>query len=119
MCPAPSNQDMKGLNMMQVSARVEVVDQPDGRAASRQRANLMASLRQRKQPPELIQVLDISPSGCGFRSRWPFASGTRVWLSLPGLETWAATIVWYEDGRGGLQFENPLHPLVAERFAAM
>ena len=104
---------------MQVTAQIEIVDFPEGRAAPRQRANLMAALRQRKQPPEVIQVVDISPAGCGFRSRWPFVAGTRVWLSLPGLETWAATIVWYEDGRGGLQFENPLHPLVAERFSAM
>lgn len=113
-----TNQGAKGLNMMRVCARVEIVGQPDGRGAARQRANLMASLRQRKQPPELIQVLDISPGGCGFRSRWPFATGARVWLSLPGLETWAATVAWCEDGRGGLQFESPLHPLVAERFAA-
>src|SRR5207237_3382316 len=105
--------------MMQTSPPIQIVYQPVRHAATRQRANLMASLRPRKQPPELIQVLDISPSGCGFRSRWPFAAGTRVWLSLPGLETWSATVIWYEDGRGGLQFENPLHPLVAERFAAM
>lgn len=105
--------------MMQIPARVEIAEEPDGRAAARQRANLMASLRQRKLPPELIHVLDISAAGCGFRSRWPFAGGTRVWLSLPGLETWAATVVWYEDGRGGLHFDNPLHPLVAARFAEM
>jgi hypothetical protein len=115
----PTEPDHERSQNMQVAARVELVDEPDGRSAERQRANLMASLRQRKTPPELIHVLDISPAGCGFRSRWPFAAGTRVWLSLPGLETWAATVVWYEEGRGGLQFDNPLHPLVAERFTTM
>ena len=109
--------------MMHVAAHieppVEPASQPEGRRTPRWRANLMASLRQRKQPPEMIQVSDISPAGCGFRSRWPFTCGTRVWLCLPGLETWPATVVWYEDGRGGLQFENQLHPLVAERFSAM
>ena len=104
---------------MQVAAHIEPIDRPEGRALPRWRANLMASLRQRKQPPEMIHVSDISPGGCGFRSRWPFAVGTRVWLCLPGLETWSATVIWYEDGRGGLQFENNLHPLVAERFSAM
>ena len=103
---------------MQLSARIEPIETQDSRGAPRRPANLMASLRQRKAPPEMIQVMDISPVGCGFRSRWPFLAGTRVWLSLPGLETWPATVVWYADGRGGLQFENPLHPLVAERFAS-
>lgn len=119
----------KGVNKMQVAARIETAENqspaciettegPDGRSTPRSRANLMASLRQRKAAPEMIQVLDISPAGCGFRSRWPFMAGTRVWLSLPGLETWPATIVWYADGKGGLEFENPLHPLVAARFAS-
>ena len=103
---------------MQIAVQLEAVATHDHRGTPRRRTNLMASLRQRKAAPEMIQVLDISPLGCGFRSRWPFAAGTRVWLALPGLETWPATIVWYEDGKGGLQFENPLHPLVAERYAA-
>lgn len=103
---------------MQVAAHIEPLEMRESRGTPRHRANLMASLRQRKAPPEMIQVLDISPAGCGFCSRWPFAVGTRVWLSLPGLETWPATVVWCEDGKGGLQFENALHPLVAERFAS-
>jgi hypothetical protein len=103
---------------MQVAARIENIAVHESRGAPRRRANQMASLRQRKAPPEMIQVMDISPTGCGFRSRWPFMAGTRVWLSLPGLETWPATIAWHEDGKGGLEFDKPLHPLVAERFAA-
>ena len=104
---------------MQVAVQIEPDSAPESRVAPRQRANLMASLRQRKLQPEMIQVVDISPQGCGFCSRWPFLVGTRVWLCLPGLETWAATVIWYGDGRGGLKFDSPLHPLVAERFAAM
>jgi hypothetical protein len=103
---------------MQVAARIETVESKENRSAQRRRANHLAALRQRKTPPEMIQVVDISTLGCGFRSRWPFTIGTRVWLSLPGLETWPATIAWYEDGRGGLSFENPLHSAVAERYAS-
>jgi hypothetical protein len=56
---------------MQVAAHIEPIGQNESRRTPRRRANLMASLRQRKAQPELIQVLDISPTGCGFRSRWP------------------------------------------------
>jgi hypothetical protein len=103
---------------MQVAARIETAESRESRSTPRRRANQMAALRQRKAQPEMIQVVDISSVGCGFRSRWPFTAGTRVWLSLPGLETWPATIAWYEDGKGGLRFENPLNPLVAERYAS-
>jgi len=103
---------------MKVAAQIDAPETPENRGAPRKRANRMAGLRQRKQPPEMIQLMDISATGCGFRSRWPFTVGDRVWLSLPGLETWAATIAWYEDGRGGLQFESRLHPMVAERYSS-
>lgn len=104
---------------MQVSAQVEYgTGDDDSRRSVRHRTNTMATARQIKQPNEMIHVVDISCEGCGFRSRWPFSIGARVWLGLPGIETWPATVVWFEDGKGGLRFERALHPLVAERFAA-
>jgi hypothetical protein len=103
---------------MQVAARIDRVETRENRSTPRRRANQLAALRQQKAQPEMIQVVDISTVGCGFRSRWPFTTGTRVWLSLPGLETWPATIAWYENGKGGLRFETPLHSLVAERYAS-
>ena len=78
----------------------------------------MATVRQPKQPSEMIHVVDISAVGCGFRSRWPFFAGARVWLGLPGLEAWPATVVWFEEGKGGMRFERPLNPIVAGSFAA-
>jgi len=37
---------------------------------------------------------------------------------LPGLETGSATVTWFKDGKGGLRFNRPLHPMVAARFLA-
>jgi hypothetical protein len=103
---------------MQVQAHIDADFSREQRGAERQRSNMMAVVRRQKQPNETIHIVDISPEGCGFKSRWPMPAGARVWLGLPGLETWAATVVWYEDGKGGLRFERPLHPLVAARFAS-
>ena len=103
---------------MQVQAHIDPASGKDQRSARRRRSNMMAVVRRQKQPNETIHVVDISPEGCGFRCRWPIPVGARVWLGLPGLETWAATVAWFEDGKGGLRFERPLHPLVAARFAA-
>jgi PilZ domain len=87
------------------------------RGARRHRAAEKGLLSQIKLPPEPIAIINISTHGCGFESRWPFQAGTRVWLQLPGLEKWLAKVAWWDDGRGGLEFDQPLHPAVAERFA--
>ena len=104
--------------MLQVSARANMDPGDERRAGRRRPANVMAIMRQQKRPNEAIQILDISAEGCGFRSRRPIAVGTRLWLALPGLETWAATVAWFNNGEGGLSFERPLNPLVAARLAS-
>jgi hypothetical protein len=87
------------------------------RAGERLPAAMNASARRHRGLTEMIRIIDISTQGCGFESRWPMAVGAAVWLALPGLESWAATIVWFRDGRGGLRFARSLHPAVATRYA--
>lgn len=93
---------------------------PEGisrRAAERRPADLRATAREFKGASIAIELIDISTDGCGFSARWPFGAGARLWLALPGLEPWAATVAWYADGRGGLSFARSLHPCVVERYA--
>lgn len=77
-----------------------------------------AIAKQSRYRPMAIELRDISNHGCGFESDCMFDPGDRVLLTLPGLEIWPATVTWWRDGRGGLSFNKPLHPAVAERFAA-
>ena len=39
------------------------------------------------------------------------------WLCLDHVREFNAGYDWFEDGRGGLKFDRPLHPAVARRFA--
>lgn len=103
---------------MLVAAQIAEVSTGNRRKAPRLRSNELARIRLIKQSPEMIHVTDISIDGCGFRARCWLPAGTRLLLSLPGLEVWLATVAWFEDGRGGLRFDRPLHPAVAARFAA-
>ena len=95
---------------------------PDGansrRAAERRSASARASAREFRGATTAIELTDISTQGCGFQSRWPFAIGARLWLALPGLEPWAATVIWCAGGRGGVAFARSLHPCVVERYAS-
>ena len=102
---------------MSMTAELEPRASHEERRAQRHDAAAPALLTQPRQPPEPIAVINISTHGCGFRARWSMPVGMRVWLQLPGLEKWAAKVVWSDDGKGGLAFAQPLHPAVAVRFA--
>jgi hypothetical protein len=86
------------------------------RLNARHEASTAAVFRRQQGQPEKIVLFDISPEGCGFDGIWHITPGAQVWLRLPGLESWAAVVTWYDNGRGGMRFERPLHPAVAERF---
>ena len=93
-------------------------DPRERRAADRRPAATPGVLRHFSRGAEFIDLVDISTHGCRFTSRWPFEAGARVFLGLPGFEPRMATVAWHEQGQGGLRFDRPLRPAVAERFAA-
>src|SRR6185436_11199555 len=90
----------------------------EARRAERYGASTDARMRPFRSGSEAVRVVDISTHGCGFESRWPFREGMMALLYLPGLEPWAATIKWWDDGRGGIEFLRPLHPAVLARYVA-
>ena len=60
-----------------------------------------------------LQVLDISAGGAMVDCRgWSAAPGDRVLVTLPGLSAQPAELVWLEDDRAGIAFEQPLHDAV-------
>lgn len=103
---------------MQVALRLEPESYDERRIGERHASSSKAVVRRLKCPQEEVRLVDISSQGCGFFSRMPLPVGARVWLSLPGLETWAATVAWFDGDRGGLTFDRHLHPLVAQRYAS-
>ena len=64
-----------------------------------------------------LEVLDISIGGAMVEARgWSAQVGDRVLVTLPGLSAQPAELVWKEDGRAGIAFEQVLHETVFERF---
>ena len=62
-----------------------------------------------------LEVLDLSHGGCMVdRKRAAADPGARVLVTLPGLASQAAQVVWVEDERAGIAFEQPLHDAVLE-----
>jgi hypothetical protein len=104
-----------------VSLRVaaEFVEGPaNQRRSARRAAGIRSALRPRGMGSIPVQVVDISETGCRVEVRPTPYEGSTVWLKLPGLEAWYARVAWVGEDCVGLQFSNPLHPAVVERFVS-
>ena len=104
---------------MRLAASIERGSVYDRRQYVRRPVHIGAGLGGNDRPSSSIVVVDLSTHGCGFEADCHLETGARVWLKLPGLESWPATIAWAEVGRGGLHFDRPLHDAVVERYARM
>jgi hypothetical protein len=89
----------------------------DRRQHVRQPVNIGAGLTGDNRPASSIIVFDLSTHGCGFEASCHLERGARVWLKLPGLESWPARIAWADGARAGLVFDRPLHESVVARYA--
>lgn len=66
-----------------------------------------------------MAVLDISAGGFMVALvAWQAEIGERVMAKIDGLGAQASYLVWSEDGRAGIAFEQPLHAAVYDRLAA-
>jgi len=104
---------------MRLAASIERGNAYDRRQYVRRPVHIGAGLGANDRPASSVMVVDLSTHGCGFEATCHLEPGARVWLKLPGLESWAARIAWVEEGRGGLEFDRPLHDAVVERYARM
>ncbi len=74
---------------------------------------LTAKCRSAKGSTVVLDVLDLSAGGCMVdRRAWSARPQDRVLVSLPGLASQPATVVWIEEERAGIAFEQALHEAV-------
>lgn len=85
-----------------------------------QKQVLRIKCRSRRGMSAELQVLDLSLGGAMVEAHgWTGETGDRVLVTLPGLSAQPAELVWREDGRAGIAFEQPLHETVFDRFAGI
>lgn len=90
----------------------------EARAAERRRVNIRALVREAGSARVDIDVVDLSATGFRFESFYGFAVGSRVFLSIPGLQPLEAVVAWRGDAAFGCRFFAPLHPAVFDTVAA-
>ena len=67
-----------------------------------------------------LPVLDISLGGCMVDARsWSLRPGEPVSVKLPGLNWQPAELIWNEDGKAGIAFEEPLYEPTLEHLNSL
>jgi hypothetical protein len=84
------------------------------RKSRRVEVDMSAALRQRGASGVSVRVLDLSEHGFRAATHLELPVGMDVWLRLPGLEPYHATVAWQEGHYVGCAFERPLHSAVVE-----
>ena len=103
---------------MRVPAALERGVAFDRRRYLRHAVQVGGGLSANIRPSVPVLVVDLSTGGCGLELDVDLEPNGRVWLKLPGLESWPARVAWSRDGRAGLSFDHPLHPAVVAHIAA-
>jgi hypothetical protein len=101
---------------MRLAARLERASAQDQRRFARVPVQIAAGFGTAERPSSGVTVTDLSTHGCGIEIDSHVAVGARVWIKLPGLESWPARVIWAQDSRAGLEFDRPLHPAVVGRY---
>lgn len=90
------------------------------RQDDRQVAAYDAEVRYQSSRKLSLPVLDISLGGCMVDARsWSIRPGERVSVKLPTLNWQPAKLVWNEDGRAGIAFEEPLYEPTLEHLGRL
>ncbi|KMS59819.1 pilus protein PilZ [Novosphingobium barchaimii LL02] len=93
--------------------RYEAAAQED-RSAPRLRISIPASLRPSGSKGFQTAVRDLSLSGFSATAMTRVAPRTICWLTLPGMDTVTARVVWWDNGLIGCAFDHLLNPMELE-----
>jgi hypothetical protein len=97
--------------------RYDVAAQED-RSAPRTKIAIPAQLRASGSRSFQTVVNDLSLSGFSATSITRMHPGSVCWLTLPGLESLQAEVVWWENNLAGCAFANLLSPIVHDNIIA-
>jgi PilZ domain len=104
--------------MIQGSQDRYVTMAQEDRSAPRARVPIPASLRPSGAKSVQTVVNDLSLSGFSAMAVSRMHVGTICWLTLPGLGSQQAEVVWWNNGVVGCAFRNLLSPVVLDSIMA-
>lgn len=88
--------------------------EPKPRQAERIAVRGTASLRRSGYNKVVVNLMDLSTAGFRIETFGGINVGIPVWITLPGLSSIEAQVVWARGDQVGCEFHTPLHPSVLE-----
>ena len=105
------------MTMQNTLGRYEIAAQED-RCAPRTKIMIPAQMRASGQRSFQTVVNDLSLSGFSATALNRMHVGSVCWLTLPGLQSLQAEVVWWEDGKVGCAFATLLSDIVHDNIVA-
>lgn len=105
------------MTLKNVERRYHIAAQED-RSAPRTKIVIPAQLRASGMRAFQTTVNDLSLSGFSATAITRMHAESVCWLTLPGLESLQAEVVWWENGMCGCAFSNLLSPIVHDNLLA-
>ncbi|CDO37489.1 MULTISPECIES: PilZ domain-containing protein [Novosphingobium] len=90
----------------------------EDRSAHRVKLTIPAGLRPSGGRSFQTVVRDLSLSGFSATAVSRLHPGTRCWITLPGMESLSAKVIWWDNGLTGCAFENLLSPIILENIVS-
>ncbi|MCB2079356.1 MAG: PilZ domain-containing protein [Novosphingobium sp.] len=84
----------------------------EDRSAPREKTVIPATLRPSGSRGYQTVVHDLSLSGFSAMAINRLHPGTMCWLTLPGMESMQAEVIWWEEGMVGCAFHNLLNEII-------
>jgi len=105
------------MMIKQAPSRYDIAAQED-RSAPRHKITIPAQLRQSGGRGFQTVVHDLSLSGFSATAVNRMHPGAVCWLTLPGLESLQAEVVWWENALCGCAFTQLMSPIVHDNLLA-
>jgi hypothetical protein len=106
------------MSIIQNSGDSYAIAAQEDRSAPRSKATIPASLRASGSKGIQTVVHDLSLSGFSAMSINRMHPGTVCWLTVPGLESMQAEVIWWENSLVGCAFKQLLSPIIHDNILA-
>ena len=100
------------MSMIKDTRSTYAIAAQEDRSAPRSKVTIPASLRASGSKGFQTVVQDLSLSGFSATAINRLHPGTVCWLSLPGLESMQAEVIWWENSMVGCAFQQLLSPII-------
>jgi hypothetical protein len=94
-----------------IHARIEIEAEMDARSEARLPVSAAVPLRELGQNAVEAKLLNISSRGFMVETEALIETGSRVWLTLPGVGRVNGLVLWALGGRIGGELAEPVDPL--------